>query len=217
MHLDKREICHLQCSRLRERLSSFALQKFERPKILVLHASNENRSNTFALWKMVKSYLKNVDVKEIHVENGSIMDCHGCGFKKCQHFGNQQRCFYGGVMVDSIYPEVEKADAVIWLSPNYNDSVSANLIAVINRLSALYRVTPFYNKYSYSIIVSGNSGGDSVTKQLMNALCINKGFNLDKRSYITATANDPGAIYQIKDIEGKAEEFANRIMNMISI
>ncbi len=213
--LELREICHIQCGRLRERLVTFVLPKFEKPKLLVLHASNEKSSNTFALWKMVRNHLSDFEIKELHVENGSIMDCKGCNFKTCLHFGNEQRCFYGGTMVDSIYPEVEKADSILWICPNYNDSISANLTAVINRLTALYRVTPFYSKYHFSIIVSGNSGSDSVAKQLIDSLCINKGFNLSPFSTLMATANDPGAIKHVKDIYKKAEEFARNLRFII--
>ncbi len=207
-NLSLEEICQDQCLRLRERLAEFHLLKTEKPRILALHASNAASSNTLALWNMVRDQLDWADVHEVHVENGSVHDCKGCSFKACLHFGKQQRCFYGGSVVDEIYPEIEKANAVVWISPNYNDSVSANLMAVINRLTALYRVTPFYNKLHYSIVVSGNSGSDSVIKQLMNSLCINKGFTLAPGSYLHAIANDPGSIRMAPDIEKKAQSFS---------
>ena len=208
MDLALDEICYAQCDRQRTRLLNFSLAKPENPRLLVLHASNIESSNTLALWRMVKENLHGITIHEIHVENGSIMDCKGCSFKACMHFGKQQRCFYGGAVVDSIYPEVEKADGILWISPNYNDSISANLMAVINRLTALYRVTPFYNKLHFSIVVSGNSGGDSVVKQLTNSLCINKGFTLAPHSFLTAIANDPGSIKNIPGIETEAKAFA---------
>lgn len=211
MNLELEEICYAQCVRQRDRLMNFSLTKSEKPRLLVLHASNIESSNTLALWRMVKENLHGIDVREVHVENGSVMDCKGCSFKACMHFGKQQRCFYGGAMVDSIYPEVEKANGIVWVSPNYNDSVSANLMAVVNRLTALYRVTPFYDKLHFSIVVSGNSGGDSVVKQLMNSLCVNKGFTLAPHSFLTTTANDPGSIKKIPGIEEKAKEFAETI------
>jgi multimeric flavodoxin WrbA len=118
-------------------------------------------------------------------------------------------------MVEKILPAIEKADAVIWLCPNYNDAISANLAAVINRMTALYRKTPFYKKTLFSIVVSGNSGSDSVAKQLIGALCINKGFNLPPYFSLMSTANNPGAISQIPNIETAAKDFAENMLREI--
>lgn len=208
-------ICHLQCQKLRQRMDSFTLKKHERPRILALHASNETSSNTLALWNMVKENIDWADIHEVHVENGSVHDCKGCSFKACLHFGEQQQCFYGGSVVGEIYPEIEKAHGVVWISPNYNDAVSANLTAVINRLTALYRVTPFYTKQHYSIVVSGNSGSDSVIRQLMDALCINKGFSLPPHSYIHGIANDPGELLETEGIKKLAESFSQSMKSAL--
>ena len=120
-------------------------------------------------------------------------------------------------MVKEILPAIEKSDAVIWLCPNYNDAVSANLSAVINRMSALYVKTPFYKKSLFSIIVSGNSGSDSVARQLLGALCINKGFNLPPYHSFMATANDPGTALRIPGIEAAAKKFSENIVNELKI
>lgn len=37
----------------------------------------------------------------------------------CLHFGEQGSCFYGGVMVEDVYPAVREADAIVMLCPNY--------------------------------------------------------------------------------------------------
>ena len=118
-------------------------------------------------------------------------------------------------MVEEIFPAIERSDAIVWLCPNYNDAISANLAAVINRLTALYRRVPFYSKTVFSIIVSGNSGSDSVARQLANALCINKGFNLPPRFALMATANDPGEAEKIEGIEEAARGFAENMLKEI--
>jgi multimeric flavodoxin WrbA len=161
---------------------------------------------------MVKEHLEGCDVQELHVENGNIIDCKGCSYKTCTYYSINDGCFYGGVMVEEILPAIKSADAVIWLCPNYNDAVSANLAAVINRMTALYRKTPFYQKNLFSIIVSGNSGSDSVARQLIGALCINKGFNLPPYFSFMATANDPGTVSQVPDIEAATREFAENML-----
>jgi multimeric flavodoxin WrbA len=211
--LTLQEICLEQSEKLGERLMEFQPPKNKLPYILVLHSSRNDTSNTLALWNMVKAGLENCIVDELHVENGTIMDCKGCSFKTCSHYSKQSSCFYGGVLVKEIYPAIEKADAIVWICPNYNDSVSANISAVINRLTALYRKTSFSDKALYAVVVSGNSGSDSVAMQLLNSLCINKGFYLPSRFCITATANDPGAIYEITGIDQIAKTFADNIVN----
>lgn len=207
------EICLVICANLGRRFISDRPEKIEKPRILVLHSSSSNTSNTLALWKMIKDHLVDCDITELHVENGKILDCIGCSFKTCIHFSKQNSCFYGGVMVEEIMPAIERADGVVWICPNYNDAVSANLTAVINRLTALYRRIPFYSKSLYGVIVSGNSGSDTVAKQLLGALCVNKGFSLPPRFCITATANDPGSVMHFPGIKEAVLDFAMTILN----
>lgn len=210
--LTLREICLAQCTKLEAHFKDFKIPQVDSPYIVALHSSSSETSNTLGLWNMVKSQLSNCIIDELHVENGTIMDCNGCSFKTCSHYSKQSSCFYGGVLVKEIYPAIEKADAVIWICPNYNDSVSANISAVINRLTALYRKTGFYDKALFAVVVSGNSGSDSVAMQLLDALCINKGFYLPANFCVSATANDPGDILEVTGIEKKATEFAENIM-----
>lgn len=211
--LSLEEICLEQCAQLVARLMEFQLPTYKSPRIAALHSNSHSASNTLALWNMVKAELSCRSLEEFNVENGTIMDCKGCSFKTCLHFSKQTSCFYGGIVVEEIYPAIEKADAVVWICPNYNDAVAANISAVINRLTALYRKTGFYDKALYAIIVSGNSGSDSVAMQLLNALCVNKGFYLPPHFCIMETANDPGAIYEVKGIEARAKAFANNILS----
>ncbi|SKA83617.1 Multimeric flavodoxin WrbA [Caloramator quimbayensis] len=209
------DICIMMCRQLGKRIADDDMKHKETPKILALHSSSHKTSNTLTLWNMVKSNLKNsnINIKELHVENGTILDCKGCSFKTCLHYSKQSSCFYGGFMVEEVYPAIENSDAVVWICPNYNDSISANLMAIINRITALYRKRNFYDKSIFSVIVSGNSGSDSVAKQLIGALNINKGFRLPPNFCLMETANDPGAIKNVQNIEKKAEEFAKNIKN----
>lgn len=211
------DICLNLCQKLGARLYAYNPVKLKSPKILALHSSSNKTSNTLELWHMAKAHLIGCDIQELNVENGTIMDCKGCSFKTCLHFSRQNSCFYGGIMVEEILPAIEYCDAAVFICPNYNDAVSANLSAVINRTTALYRKISFYNKALFSVIVSGNSGSDSVAKQLIGALNINKGFTLPPRFALTATANDPHSIEKVNEIKIKAEKFANCIINEILI
>ena len=62
------------------------------------------------------------------------------------------------------------------LCANYNDALSANLTACVNRLTALFRQTRFYDKRLFGLVVSGYSGGDLLARQLISALNMNKSF-----------------------------------------
>ncbi len=209
------EIYKEQSKKLVKKLTEENLKLINRPKILVLHSSLFKTSNTLMLWKMVKESLSGEDIRELHVENGTVVDCRGCSYKTCIHYSEEKSCFYGGVMVKEILPAIEKADCIIWLCPNYNDAISAKLMAVINRMTVLYKRVKFGNKTIFSVVVSGNSGSDCVAKQLMGALNINKGFRLPPYFTLTATANDPGFVKSIPGINKKAKEFAKDIRREI--
>lgn len=213
MDMPLHDICRELSKKLGERLIAYAPKQVVNPNIVALHSSYRKTSNTLELWHMASKNLDSCSITELHVENGDVLDCKGCSYKTCTHYSMQNSCFYGGVMVKDILPAVQKADAVVWICPNYNDALSANLTAVINRLTALYRTSNFYSKTMFSVIVSGNSGSDSVAKQLIGALNINKGFRLPPHFAITAVANDTGEIKKVMGIKEKARDFARNIIS----
>lgn len=199
-----------------ERIVKFNNTKYEKPKLLCLHASEYATSNTVKLWGMVKNELeKEVEITELALRNGEISDCSGCPFHMCMHFSSRGSCYYGGVMVENVYPAVEQCNALMLLCPNYNDSFSANIAAFINRLTALYRRKPFYDKKLFSIIVSGYSGGDIIAGQLAGSLGMNKSFIIPPYFSMVETANHPNSVLEIPDIKNKAEMFAKHIQNHI--
>lgn len=209
------DILYKKSSDLGNRLATFQPFCYENPKISVLYSSPHKVSNTLELWYIIKGCLSpQLNIKEILVENGAVLDCKGCPYDLCMHYGKRNGCFYGGVMVENILPAIEEADIIIWLCPNYNDAIAANLTAVINRLTVLYNKISFYNKSMFGIIVSGNSGGDSVSKQLIGALNINKGFFLPSHGILTATANDPLSIHKYDDIYNLAKDFSDSILKL---
>lgn len=205
------DICLNDCRETVKNLMNFNTVIIKNPHILTLHASNYKTSNTLTLWKMVKDNLDGYEVNEIHIENGSVRDCKGCMYKTCKHYSESTNCFYGGIMVDEVYPAILDCDILIMLCPNYNDAISANMSAVINRLTALFRKTKFYDKYFYAVIVSGHSGSDIVAQQLISALNINKTFILPPKFALMETANDIGDIEKIENIRDKAAQFAENI------
>lgn len=200
-----------------DRLLKIDINKLKKhnPRLLCVHASNSTTSNTYSLWKMVKEKLKDIDIKEINIRNGEVYDCIGCPFETCMHYSKEGACFYGGVIVDEVYPAVEWCDGIVLVCPNYNDALSANLQAFINRLTSLYRKTSFCNKFLFSIIVSGYSGSDILAKQLISSMNINKGFLLPAEFAMLETANNKGEIFKVSGIKNRIENYAQKIENYL--
>lgn len=212
------EAYRLAVSDLAGRVLGFAPPRRKRPKVLALHASSRATSNTLALWGRVRERLEgDCDITEIGLRNGTLEDCAGCAYTACLHFGEQGGCFYGGVMVREVFPAIREADAVVLLCPNYNDALSANLTAAINRLTALYRTTSFEDKAVFAIVVSGYSGGDIVAGQAASALCVNKGFWLPAGFCLLETANDAGTALALPGVEERLAAFAGNMLSWIRI
>ena len=207
----------LAAADLAERVLTFSPPRLARPRLLVLHASSRETSNTLALWGLVRDRLGDrCELREIGLRNGTLEDCAGCPYTACLHYGERGGCFYGGVMVQEVYPAIREADAVVLLCPNYNDALSANLTAAINRLTALYRTTSFADKAVFAIVVSGYSGGDIVACQAAGAMNMNKGFWLPANFCLLETANDKGEALALPGIRQRAETFAENMLRQLS-
>ncbi len=190
------------------------LENFQFPtiakKVLAIHSGHRGLSNSLDLWDMARSKIRG-EVKEISLRNGEIFDCKGCAYEVCKNFGERETCYYGGVITKAAYPALMEADALVMICPNYNDAVTANLTAFINRLTALFITKDFSNKKIYGIVVSGYSGGDIVGGQIISAFNMNKAFVLPSRAIMAETANDPGSIKNRQGILMKAEAFGEKI------
>jgi len=199
-----------------QRLEKEYFPRQEKPELLVLHASSHATSNTMALWKQVRERLgEDFIFTEIGLRNGTLSDCSGCPYTVCLHFGEKESCFYGGVMAAEVYPAIRRCSGVVMLCPNYNDAISANLTACINRLTALFRQTRFYDKALFSLVVSGYSGGDILSRQLISAMNMNKSFYLPGNFALLETANDPGQALQCTGIQDKLDAFAANIRRVM--
>ena len=103
------------------------------------------------------------------------------------------------------------------LCPNYNDALSANLTAFINRLTALFRIIRFYDKALFAVVVSGYSGSDIVAEQLIAALNMNKTFYLPPRFALMETANAPGAAMKLPGIHERLRAFAAHMRRTLKV
>lgn len=196
-----------------QKLISFAPPPERGRHVLALHASSRRTSNTLLLWEMVRRHLTASRVEEISLRNGTVVDCRGCSYEACLHFGERGDCFYGGIMVEQVYPAVRQCDTLVLICPNYNDAVGANIMAFFNRLTALFRTDwqTFSKKRVFALVVSGYSGGDIVAEQIIGALNCNKNFILPGHFALMETANEPKSILRCPGIEERAELLARHI------
>ena len=208
---DLRDAYRLALADLVERLGTWSPLPPPR-RVLALHASVRATSNTLALWGLVRRHLpEEMEVEELSLRNGTLADCVGCSYTACYHFGERGECFYGGPMVEEVFPAVRRCDALVMLCANYNDALGANLTAFVNRLTALFRQSRFYDKRLYGLVVSGYSGGDLLAQQLISGLNMNKSFFLPPRFAMLETANDKGSLLRLPGVEDRAEDFARRL------
>ena len=218
LHLSWEQTYAHQLRQLAQRLLEFEPPCFARPKLLMLHASDNKRSNTVWLGEQVLARLPDAfEIKTISLQNGSIHDCRGCSYEACLHFAAQSRCFYGGSISDEVLPAISACDAMLFLCPNYNDAVSANIMALFNRLTNLLVKQDLYQKYLYGIVVSGYSGSDIVARQLLGAMCLNKTAILPPDFCLMQTAHDPGSVRTADGIDARITEFAARIAKIQTV
>lgn len=186
-----------------------------RHKVAMFHASSRKTSNTLLLWSLIRKQISGqADIREVSLRNGAVVDCRGCSYEACLHFGERGDCFYGGVMVEEGYPAISESDTLVFCCPNYNDAVSANIMAFFNRMTALFRknFSDFAKKRVFALVVSGYSGGDIVAEQVIDAMNCNKHFILPPYFAQMETANDPGSILKSPGIGKRAEAMARRIL-----
>ena len=165
-------------------------------------------SNTVWIGRQVLQKLTSpFSFREVSLQNGTIQDCRGCSYTACLHFAQRHTCFYGGAISTEIIPAIENCDAMLFLCPNYNDAVSANIMALFNRLTNLLTQRDLYDKYLFGIVVSGYSGSDLVAQQLMGAMCFNKTTMLPPCFCLMQTAHDPDSAKNMPDIQERIQAF----------
>ena len=201
-----------------ERVAVFQKPVYRNPRLLCVHSCNPATSNTLQLWREVRFKLPSeIQVREISLRNGTLSDCAGCAYDMCMYFSQNSSCFYGGPIVEEVYPALEECNGLMILCPNYNDALGANLTAFINRLTALFRKRPFTDKCLFSLVVSGYSVGDILQQQLIGSLNMNKSFILPGNFAMTETANQPGSILEIRNIHKKTSKFAAHIASCMGL
>ena len=210
------ETYHRRCRELAQTLMTYEPPHIARPKVLMLHASSNSRSNTVWMGQEVMNRLRSqCDLREVSLMNGTIYDCRGCSYEACLHYAENKGCFYGGPISEKAMPAIEESDVLLFLCPNYNDAVSANLMALMNRMTNLLLRKDLSNKYIYAIVVSGYSGGDIIARQLLGALTLNKTLILPPRFSLLQTAHDPDSAKSSEGIAQRLDRFSEAILKEV--
>ena len=211
-----RETYFSRAGELVRELDRFTAPKFERPRLVVLHASERGRSGTLWLWERLRERLEDCcDIREIPLQNGTIHDCRGCSYGACLHYAQNDSCFYGGAIAETVLPAIRDCNAMLFLCPNYNDAVGANITALFNRLTSLLLQSDLREKYLFGIVVSGYSGSDLVARQLLGAMCLNKTAMLPPEFCLMQTAHDAGTVERLLDVEKVLNGFAGHIAQVL--
>ena len=209
MELSWEETYFARGAELVRRLLTFEPQRFDNPNILMIHASDNLRSNTVWMGRQLLERLPgSFSTREISLQNGTIHDCRGCSYAACLHYSQSDTCFYGGAISQEVLPAIRACDAMLFLCPNYNDAVSANLMALFNRMTNLLVQQELLDKYLFGVVVSGYSGSDIVARQLLGALCFNKTVMLPSQFCMMETAHDPGSAKELAGIDRRLDAFA---------
>ena len=123
-------------------------------KILILNGSPSKNGNTLALANAFKegAESKGHDVTLLNVAHKKVNGCLSCNY--CHNQGNG-KCVQKDDMQE-IYPLLQEADMIVFASPIYYFTMSAQLEAVIHRFYAIN--SPEKAKYSALLLSSYSPG-----------------------------------------------------------
>lgn len=205
------DILSAQLKGLHERMGTSRQTSAQR-RLSVWTIGKPDTSATLAVWDMIRPHLNGIEIDLLSFGQENIRDCRGCAYELCKKMGEETRCIYEDYVVKEMYPSIERSDGILILTPNYNDMLPANFVSSINRLTALFRKRKFFDKSLFSLIVTGHSGAELLSRQLIGALHINKTFALPPRFTWEVRAHNRDAVRENRELPQQAEAFAKRIV-----
>jgi multimeric flavodoxin WrbA len=173
-------------------------------KILGLNASPRgSKSQTLRLVNAVLDGAKSAgaEVELIDVCKLDIEYCNAC-----------QVCYKTGECTkkddfQAVYNKILAADGLVWGSPNYLRSVTAQMKTLVDRMSDAIHCQLLTGKYSCSVATAGGIGQDSTVTEYLSAILLNFG------SFVTGSAG--AAIAQgpqaMEEAEKKAFELGKAL------
>jgi multimeric flavodoxin WrbA len=139
-------------------------------RILGFSGSPRQKGNTEILLSEVLEVARmaGCETEDFLMSGKQVAPCDACG--TCFELG---ACIVQDDMQE-LYDKLERADAVIFGSPVYFGSVSAQTKAVMDRMFALLRSRSLKGKVAGTLVVTRRVGAVQ-TKSLLNSFCIAQG------------------------------------------
>lgn len=152
-------------------------------KILALLGSPKKNGNTSLLLeeylKGIRASNKDADIKKIFLHEKNIHNCSACG--ACRNVNNIGQCIIKDDMQE-LYPIFRQADMVIYATPIYWWSVSAQMKAFIDRCYAFGTLKDSYaGKKAALLMTYGGelpNKGPELVKTTFEEICEYKEMNL---------------------------------------
>ena len=136
-----------------------------------------------------------------------LKPCDGC--ESC--LKREGKCHIKDDMQE-LYPRILAADGIIFGSPSYFGSVTAQAKIVIDRLYGLYNINVLPNKVAGVISVAGGRGHEGIWTQFSNfiELC-----HMVPADYAPGFAGGKGAIRKDKFAMKSSEELGKQVASLI--
>jgi multimeric flavodoxin WrbA len=189
----------------------------EQLKVLIVKGSPRERGNSAALADQVAAGARaaGAQVESVYLHALDIQPCDGCDF--CQGAADMT-CAIDDDM-QRLYPQVREADAIVYASPVYWFTISAQLKLFMDRCYALGGGSAYAASHALAGkrigIVLAYGGDDPFDSGAINAIRMFQ----DIFDYIPAeiagmvygSASEPGEIRRNTDLMAKARELGRKL------
>jgi multimeric flavodoxin WrbA len=189
----------------------------EQPKILILKGSPREHGNSAALAEQVAAGARatGAQVESVYLHGLAIQPCDGCDF--CQGAADM------GCAIDDdmqlLYPKIRDADAIVYASPVYWFTISAQLKLFMDRCYALGGGSDYAASHALAGkrigIVLTYGGDDPFDSGAINAIRMFQDvFNYlpaEIAGMVYGCASGPGEIQQDTGLMAEAQELGRKL------
>lgn len=133
-------------------------------KVLLLNGSPKKNGCTYTALSEIATVLEqeNIECEIVHLGNKEIQDCIGCG--ACATLNN--RCVFGGDIVNEILEKAETADGFVFGTPVYYAHPSGRILSVLDRV--FYAGGKLFSHKPGAAIASARRAGTTATVDVLN-------------------------------------------------
>jgi multimeric flavodoxin WrbA len=161
------------------------------------------QGNTETVLKLALEDLSRFDVESdlILLRKMNIDYCDSC--QKCQRKQDNRHCTKKDDISQIIHPKMLKADVILFGSPSYYGSVSAQMKTLMDRCFPflnMYSPGRLRGKYALNIVCYGRGGGIHAAQTTLDHWCMCMGMRIfDSLSFKVLNRNDAKHDYSINN------------------